>query len=278
MSVCPLPNSLNELTEYAKQIGLGPRASTEVLRAFMQKNRNLPMGAEPIVPTNEEFKALMDNMDVWNTEGRQVIMPDLYAGFGDNMNAFPEYSVLVNPIKLDAQSQANLKAAATVTVLAQKLSSNLGVPYQFITPAEAAELTKNVNTWKGQSAFFFGGVVYMIPELVTEKSVLHEFAHPLIRAIRISNPTLFTKLTNELKNSPNGTRLLAEAREEYSDLTADDPIILEEALVKSLTAQAVDKTDSAFNKFIKNFLLMFNIRMNVQLLLLVIDLCYSWFH
>jgi hypothetical protein len=254
MSVCPLPNSLNELTEYAKQIGLGPRASTEVLRAFMQKNRNLPMGAEPIVPTNEEFKALMDSMNVWNTEGRQVIMPDLYAGFGDNMNAFPEYSVLVNPIKLDAQSQSNLRAAATVTVLAQRLSSNLGVPYQFITPAEAAELTKNVNTWKGQSAFFFGGVVYMIPELVTEKSVLHEFAHPLIRAIRMSNPALFEKLTNELKNSPNGTRLLAQAREEYADLTADDPIILEEALVKSLTAQAVDKTDSAFNKFIKNFL------------------------
>ena len=145
MSACPLPNSLDELTAYAKQIGLGPRASTEVLRAFMQKNKNLPIGAEPAVPTNEEFKTLMDNMDVWNTEGRQAIMPDLYAGFGDVMNAFPEYQVLKNPIQLDTQSQSNLKAAATVSVLAMNLSSNLNVPYQFITPQEAAELTKNVN-------------------------------------------------------------------------------------------------------------------------------------
>jgi hypothetical protein len=254
MSVCPLPNSLNELTEYAKQIGLGPRASTEVLRAFMQKNRNLPMGAEPIVPTNEEFKALMDSMDVWNTEGRQVVMPELYTGFGDKMNAFPEYSVLVNPIKLDSQSQSNLKAAATVTVLAEKLSGNLGVPYQFITPQEAANLTQNVNQWKGQAAFYLGGTVYMIPELITEKTVLHEFAHPLVRAIRISNPALFNKLATELKNTPAGLVLLQNARAAYDTLTENDPIILEEALVMSLTNQAVENSDSAFNKFIKNFL------------------------
>lgn len=254
MSACPLPNSLDELTAYAKQIGLGPRASTEVLRAFMQKNKNLPIGAEPAIPTNEEFKTLMDNMDVWNTEGRQAIMPDLYAGFGDVMNAFPEYQVLKNPIQLDTQSQSNLKAAATVSVLAMNLSSNLNVPYQFITPQEAAELTKNVNQWKGQPAFFLGGTVYMIPELVTEKTVLHEFAHPLIRAIRISNPTLFNKLATELTSTPAGQTLLQLARDQYSTLAENDPIILEEALVMSLTDQAVANKDSAFNKFIKNFL------------------------
>lgn len=254
MSACPLPNSLDSLTEYAKQIGLGQRASTEVLRAFMQKNKNLPVGQEPQVPTNEEFVDIMNNSDVWNTEGRQVVMTDVYSGFGDLMNAFPEYRVLKNPIKLDAQSQANMRAAATVNVLAEQLSSNLRVPYQFITSDEAVELTKHINRWKGQPAFFLGGIVYMIPELVTEKTVLHEFAHPLVRAIRMSNPTLFNKLVAELKATAGGNNLIEQARDAYAELSEDDPIILEEALVMSLTAQAVDNNDSAFNKFIKNFL------------------------
>jgi hypothetical protein len=254
MSACPLPNSLNSLTDYAKSIGLGINASTEVLRAFMIKNQDLPMGQEPVVPTEEEFKELMDRLNVWNDEGRQVVMTDALSGFEDVMNAFPEYRVMKDPIKLDTKSQATLKAKSTASLLAMQLSSNLGVPAVFVSAQEAQEITKNVNVWSGQPGFFFAGKVYLVPELMTEKTVLHEFAHPLVRAIQMSNPTLFKKLVEELMSTPQGANIVQTARAAYPTLDENDNVILEEALVIALTQGAVDKQDSAFNKFINNLL------------------------
>jgi len=237
MTACPLPNTLDELIQHAEKLGLGARSRKEVMRAYMMKNSSLMLGEAPQVPTIDEFEQMLEDNDVWmNSDKRQVVMTEELSGFADNMNAFPEYSVLKNPIKLDTISQAKGKARSTVNLLAEKLSTNLDVPAVFITPQEAQEITKNSqNPWRGQAAFFFGGKVYMLPELVTEKTVFHEFAHPLIRSIRINNPKLFAKLTEDLMKSARGAIIMQSARASYPELAEDDPVILEEALVMALT-------------------------------------------
>lgn len=256
MTACPLPNTLDELMNHAEKLGLGPRSQKEVMRAYMMKNSSVPLGQAPEVPTIEEFEQMLEDNDVWiNSDKRQVVMTDELSGFADSMNAFPEYSVLKNPIKLDTVSQSKARARSTVNLLAEKLSTNLDVPAVFITPQEAQELTKNSqNPWKGQAAFFFGGKVYLLPELVTEKTVFHEFSHPLIRSIKINNPKLFTKLTQELMKSDRGAIIMQSARAAYPELAEDNPVIMEEALVMALTESAVQREDSAFNSFIKNLL------------------------
>ena len=256
MTACPLPNTLDELIQHAKKLGLGARSRKEVMRAYMMKNSSLMLGEAPQIPTIEEFEQMLEDNNVWmDSDKRQVVMTDELSGFADSMNAFPEYRVLRNPIKLDTVSQAKAKARSTVNLLAEKLSANLDVPAVFITPQEAQEITKNSqNPWRGQAAFFFGGKVYMLPELVTEKTVFHEFAHPLVRSIRINNPKLFTKLTQELMSSGRGTVIMDQARQGYPELEATDPIVMEEALVMALTHSAETREDSAFNNFIKNFL------------------------
>jgi len=251
--ICPTPN-LDELTEYGKTIGLGHMSSTYALRAFMTFNNNLQLGQDPIVPSKEQFRGMLEDLNVWNTEGRQPVMTDRLHGFADVMNAFPEYKVLMNSIKLDTESQSLLKASATVNLLAEKLSGNLNVPYEFITEDEAVRLTKNLDVWKGQPGFFYNGKVYLIPNLVTEKTVLHEFAHPLIRAIRMSNPALFNNLVQKLRSTSRGQDLISQSRDSYSDLAEDDPTILEEALVRSLSNTAEEDPQSAFSKFISDLL------------------------
>ena len=254
MIACPLPNSLDPLIQHAKDMGMGYNANNAVMRAFIMVNRDLASGAEPKIPTTEEFDEIVNMLGEWTEAGRNVVMTSALNGFGDSMNAFPEYKYLTDPLNLDLSTQKQLKATSTLSNFANVLSSNLNVPYQFITAEEAKELTADVNVWKGQPAFILGSTVYLIPELVTEKTVFHEFAHPLIRAIRINNPKLFQNLVSQLMKTSRGVELMEAAALQYPDVEEGDPIVMEEALVMSLTKSATDREDSAFNKFINNLL------------------------
>lgn len=255
MIACPLPNSLDPLIQHAKDMGMGFNANTEVMRAFMMVNRNLEAGAEPVIPTIEEFDEIMEMTNQWTAANKNVVETNAYNGFAPSIGAFHEYQYLKKPLTLDLATQEQLKANSTLSNFANTLSANLNVPYQFITAEEAKELTSGVNVWKGQPGFFLGDTVYLIPELVTEKTVFHEFAHPLVRAIRINNPKLFANLVSQLMATSKGVELMQAAALGYpEDLDPNDPVIMEEALVMSLTKSATDREDSAFNKFIKNLL------------------------
>jgi hypothetical protein len=259
MNSCPIPSEFEPLVEHAVSVGIPERSAvSQALRAYMIHNSSLKAGEEPTMPTNDEFNKIMDDYNIFiNSPDRQTVTEAPVGSkdyFADMENAFPWYKVIREGLQIDTESQSNLKGRAIVKAIAEKLSSNLGVPYQFVTAAEAQEITKDVNVWSGQPAFYFGDTIYILPELATEKSVFHEFAHPLVRAVATANPELFKNLYNQVMATSKGQALLEKAKTAYPSAAPNDPILIEEVLVMALTQAATDTTDSAFNKFISNLL------------------------
>jgi len=255
MMSCPLPSEFDVLVDYAKSAGLGELSEFQAMKAYIIHNMNLKVGEEPKVPTEQEFNDIMDSQNVFvMSSNRKPVIEDLAYGFADVMNAFPEYKNIFDKVPFTAENKSNLEGRAIISALADKLSTNLGVPYQFITEDEAIELTKNINGWKGQPGFFYNGVVYLVPGLVTATSVFHEFAHPFVRAIYMSNRPLYDKLVEKLMQTSEGKKMLQAAAAAYPNLSITDPIVTEEALVMSMTQVAKGNQDSALVKFVKDLL------------------------
>lgn len=139
--------------------------------------------------------------------------------------------------------------------IARKLSLGLGVEFEIIPAERATELTAGTkNPWSGQAAFYYGGKVFFVGESLSINSVLHEFAHPLVRQIQVDNPTLFNKLYNDLVNTPEGLKIIEELRN-TSTVEENGQMFQEEVLVKALEAAAMkQEVSSGFAKFIKDML------------------------
>lgn len=155
----------------------------------------------------------------------------------------------------------------------KKMSNGLGINYQFVTQDEAREITKsaaNPYTERKGPAFFYNGVVYFVGDYLDVETPIHEFSHPLIRAIKNQNPALFKVLYDKvLAQDPT---LLTEAINEYQDLREameqeSEPLarakiegqlsdmVSEEVLVKALTKVAVaDNPSSGLSKVVADVL------------------------
>jgi len=147
-----------------------------------------------------------------------------------------------------------------VRAIADTLAANLGVSYTLVTPEEAAQLTANSrNPWKGEKAFFYNGQVYFLDGGFTTDSVLHEFSHPLVAAIAVQNPTLFKNLYEQLESTPEGKAVIAEVEALYPEFKPTDTKFREEALVRAMTAKAINqikgqKPSTGFNDVINKML------------------------
>lgn len=143
---------------------------------------------------------------------------------------------------------------------AKGLSQQLGVDYDFVTAKEAAELTKDtLNPYNGEKAFFVGGKVYFTGNSFKKDTLFHEFSHPLVRAIAISNKKLFDKLYNDLALTLEGKAVIENVQQLYPELNTDEDLFKEESIVRALTkdAQLQDeklKEVSGFKKVISNIL------------------------
>ena len=82
--------------------------------------------------------------------------------------------------------------------LSEKFTQSFGVESRVITETEAAELLRNSPTplKPGVTAFFYGDTVYFIDGKFNSANVLHEFSHPLMKAVLYQNPKLFYNLYN----------------------------------------------------------------------------------
>lgn len=259
MNSCPIPSEFQPLVAHAEAVGIPARnAVSQALRAYMIHNSNLKAGEEPTMPTADEFNKIMDDYNIFiNSPDRQTVTEAPVGSkdyFADIENAFPWYKVIREGLDIATEDASNIKGRTILSVLANKLSNNLGVPYEFVTAAQAQEITKDVNVWSGQPAFYFGDKIYILPELATEKSLFHEFAHPLVRAIALANPELLNNLYKQVMATPSGQALLEKAKAAYPSAAPNDPIVMEEVIVMALTQAATDTSDSAFNKFISNLL------------------------
>lgn len=138
----------------------------------------------------------------------------------------------------DIQGNDNVKALGELEQLANRLTEQLNVPYEFLTDEEAKELLGD--KYLAQKSFFYNGVVYFNKDQFTTATVFHEFSHALVEALSVYNPELFNKLVNQALASTiqldNGQMTTVEQMviEEYPELDKDSMGFKKEVLTWSL--------------------------------------------
>jgi hypothetical protein len=130
---------------------------------------------------------------------------------------------------------------------AEKLSKQLGVPYEVITEKELAERFPNQSYRK---AFFQAGKVYLVAGNLNASDVFHEFSHPIIKSMSKQNPELFQKLFEELASTELGQKILDDLDSD-PDLISGTASYMEEAIVTAL--EAINQNEEQVPKsFIQN--------------------------
>lgn len=161
---------------------------------------------------------------------------DRMDGFQQQMNSWPEYNLLANPIKYDFKGHNDAVSLSAIRQLADRLKEKTGINYEIISQEQAIELTKHLDIKQqyvtGKPAFYLGGVAYLVSDFVSATNVLHEFAHPIIKAIAVDNPKLFNNLYTQIQNQyPD---IIEYLKSEYDYLDINSSEFKEEAIVTAL--------------------------------------------
>ena len=162
---------------------------------------------------------------------------------------------------IDEATIRNARAKEAAIGLAKKMSEKLNVGFINITADEATKiLSIRKKQYRGEPAFYFGKTVYVVGDNVNFDTVLHEFAHPFLRALYNENKDLFENLYSLLMTTEEGKIIKNHLINEYPELSEGDYLFKEEALVYALQAKAVTKvTDdfetSDFKSFMNKLLL-----------------------
>lgn len=158
------------------------------------------------------------------------------------------------------EENTNANGISAVQTIAQSLSDQLGVQFEFVTPEAAARMTENADVkWTNEPAFFFDDKVYFVGKNITMEMVFHEFGHPFMKAIMKSNPKLAEKLYTDLMSTPEGVAIDANVKRLYPNLDPMSDRFREEVMVRSLEKNSVNiytnnNSSTGFAKFIKDIL------------------------
>jgi LysM repeat protein len=167
-------------------------------------------------------------------------------------------NIPIIPIDLNTVNQQASKAVAEA--IASKLAAKLGVNYHNLTPEQATEMLKNNPVpYRGEPAFFYNGAVFIVGDNVKPGILLHEFSHPLLQAIRKTNPGLFNKLYDELLKTEEGLGIAAYVIKAYPELKPDSDLFKEEVLAFALQLKSLNKLENkieteGFKSFITKLL------------------------
>jgi hypothetical protein len=147
----------------------------------------------------------------------------------------------------DFNKVVQIENETVAIAVAEKLSKQLGIPYEIITMEDMQKLFPNQPYRKN---FYQAGKVYLVAGAFDQNSVFHEFSHPIIKSMSIQNPAVFESLFSELASTDLGQEILNDLRGDvqYAEGT---PEFMEEAIVRSLEA-INENTASAPEGFIKN--------------------------
>lgn len=280
MKICPNLSDAQVAEKWYALVNDPELGELEAMKEFMESEKeNRPIGTPEEVKKKLELRyAIKSDAAIAATDAEQTANTNTYIGDPTLTDSDTNTGITLsnNPIVINddnIQEMDNSKALEIAT----KLSDQLGVAFSIVTPEQAVEITKGsknaFSILKGK-AFFYQGHVYFVGNALTTVSALHEFSHPIVRAMSTENPELFDKLFSEaLIADPS---LMDEAVGEYEDLknTMDneqDPgnkeklksdyksIVKEEVIVKALAKaaelkQKQQEPTSAFTKFLKNLL------------------------
>lgn len=131
------------------------------------------------------------------------------------------------------QDKSKTPSFSTETIdLLNRLSNKFGIPYKLDTSMP----------YKGK---YYNGVVYVNPNLLTEDTPFHEFAHPFIASVKRINRLLYNNLLKEIKAEGKILNRVDKVYRKFFEekgLTGKqlDNAILEEAIVQALGEYAAD--------------------------------------
>jgi LysM repeat protein len=146
--------------------------------------------------------------------------------------------------------------------LSDKFTKVFGVDSSIITQTEAELLLENSPTplKAGVSAFFYGDKVYFIDGKFNSSNVLHEFAHPFMKAIQKQNSKLFYNLYDQTASTDKGKAIISSVKDLYPELEPNTDRFKEEVLVKAIELGGneiindVIDNDTEFQKLLKKIL------------------------
>ncbi|MEX0597764.1 MAG: hypothetical protein WD512_14830, partial [Candidatus Paceibacterota bacterium] len=204
-------------------------------------NQGVILKSGPITASNQE---------VWNSLFSQG---QAYKVGNEFFYTDKELDPYVRIIDTDRTGFEKQRAREIVSILGDKLARALKINYALITPEEAKDLLANrVIGYNGEAAFFFANTAYFVGDNFNLKTLLHEFSHPLLGAIRRENPELFNKLYSQLLTTDEGDALVKEVQSLYPELQNGSQLFKEEVLAHALQKASLDKVNEELSS--KGFL------------------------
>ena len=136
----------------------------------------------------------------------------------------------------DKQNEASESDTVLDSVL-ESLNSLTGISGELISESRAKEMLGD--NYNGEPAFFYQNQVYLVAGKASLESAFHEFSHPLINQIYLTNRPLFNKLYAELESSQWGQDIINEVEALYGKDSEEN--FKKEAIVRALGKLARDK-------------------------------------
>ena len=167
-------------------------------------------------------------------------------------NAIPEN---VNPtlqeingvlfMDINLEQLQNGRSKEIAEVLAKRLSLGTKTQFRNVSAEEAADILKNRPVkYKGEPAFYYAGTVYVVGDNVNVRTVLHEFSHPVLNALRQTNNILFQNLYNQALATEEGQGIYYYVKGNYPELEENSDLFKEEVLAYAMQLKAINRINN----------------------------------
>jgi hypothetical protein len=231
-----IDNSLNVL-DYGNFVVQNNKWSDVINKDYRLEGKlfTLEAGGTKVIPNTELFHKL-DAI-------RGRFYPDNEYLRSQPIKTIPTISDIVFDVPtVNATELDRNKAMRLFNAFGTKFEKAFGIPYEIITRDEAYDkLSLTKTPYNNQAGFYYNNKVYFVREALSVETMLHEYSHPLVKAINIADSGLFEKLYKSLESLDYWPEIKAGL--EKTGLTEEDPAYKEEALVRVITKDAVKKVE-----------------------------------
>jgi LysM repeat protein len=192
------------------------------------------------VPNEQLFERLQE---LYNSQSDQPMMSKELISKAEE-NPFQDINgVIFMDVKIDELQ--NERSREIAEILAQRLALGTNTQYQNITKEEAYEILKNRPVkYNGEPGFYYAGTVYTVGENVNARTVLHEFSHPVLNALRKTNNILFQKLYNQALATEEGQGIYHYVKTNYPELEDSSDLFKEEVLAYAMQLKALNRINN----------------------------------
>ena len=163
-------------------------------------------------------------------------------------------------VNINVQDLNRQRSEQLAEVLSERLAVGMNVQYENISPEKATDILKNRSIkYNGEPAFYYAGTVYLVGKNINPGTVLHEFSHPILQALRLKNNILFQKLYKDLLGTEEGQGIKYFVITNHPDLNENTDHFKEEVLAYAMQFEAVNKLNNkiqteGFNNFMSRMI------------------------